>query len=245
MSRTVALIALFAAAFTIAAIVFLPARAAFDLAARPAGVGAELVHGPVWNAELHGVNAAGVRLERVEAGLRAWPLLTGTARLDVSARGDGVVADGQVDARRGGLVLIDAAGTAGLDRLPGGAGLPAGGSQTVSFEIDRLAFDRQDGCVEAQGRVRSAALVAIGRTYDVDLPALAGTLACAGPRLAVDYDGESAALSLTGRLRLGADSWALDATARAGERRVEPVLIALGFEQAGGAWTLRTEGAYR
>ncbi len=245
MSRPIALIALFAAVFAIAAIVFLPARAAFDLAARPAGVGAELVHGPVWNAELHGVSAAGVRLERVQADLRAWPLLTGTARLDVSARGDGVAAYGLVDARRGRLALIDAAGTARFDRLPGGAGLPAGAAETVSFEIDRVVFDRQDGCVEAEGRVRSAVLVAIGEAYDVALPALAGTLACAGTSLAVHYDGESAALSVTGRLRLGADGWALDATARAGERRVEPVLIALGFEEAGGTWTLSTEGAYR
>ena len=245
MSRRILLPILFASVFLIAAIVFLPARAVFDLAARPAGVSAELVHGPVWNADLHGVSVAGVRLERIEAGLRAWPLLTGTATLDVIARGDGIAADGLARARPGGIALAEMSGAARLDRLPGGANLPAGGSETVNFQIERLAFDAEGGCAEAEGSVRSAALVAIGEVYDAALPALTGTLACAGPRLAVDYEGQSEALALSGRLRLGAEGWTLDATATAGERRVEPVLIALGFEEAGGTWTLRTEGAYR
>lgn len=217
--------------FAILAIAALPARMIFDMAAAPSGARAGLVQGTVWDAQVLRLNVGGAPIAQIRAALRPASLLGGAARFEVAVRDDSLRGEGEVILSPGGAAIEAATGVIGLSRFALAAGLPPG--QSARVEIDRIAVDRQGRCLEAQGRVTTAALVAAGDSFDAVLPMLSGAFFCAGDQLAVQLDGATEALSLSGRLRFepAAPAWRIEA--RTADRDVVAALSVLGFVQEG------------
>ncbi|MEO1038492.1 MAG: type II secretion system protein N [Pseudomonadota bacterium] len=223
---------------------FMPARVAFDLLARPAGVQAELVHGPVWDARLFGVTVSGQRIEQVDARLSATRLLTGRAVVELAARDRDLRLDGVLVLRPGFIEAHSVRGAISLQRLPGAQNLPSASGESLILDIDRIGFELRDGCVQADGVLRSAALLPVGLRYEVELPVLEGALYCAGARLGVDVTGASDAAELTGQALLGRSRFEWRAGVERAQPGLAPVLIALGFADNGGSWSAQGEGTY-
>jgi hypothetical protein len=215
-------------AFALAA---LPARVVFDLAAGPAGAQAGLVQGPVWDADIQRLSVQGAAVAQVTAGLRPASLLAGVARLDVTLRDPGLRGAGVLTLAPGGAVVEDAAGVIALSRLALFAGLPP--SQSASFEIERIAVDRQGRCLEARGQVTTAALAAAGESFGAALPVINGAFFCAGDVLGLQLDGATSALALSGVIRFETDGPAWLIEARTGDRESVAALSLLGFVQDG------------
>lgn len=225
-------------------IAFLPARVVSDLALRPAGVEADLVTGPVWNARLYRVAIAGQSFAEGTMKLAFFPLLTGAARVELALVDESASARGTLIARPGSVTLEDWTLAAEARRLPGLADLPVPQDERLYAEIDRLRFE--DGeCAQASGTVSSGLLARLGQRYELELPQVEGTLGCAGQAVGIGMDGASEALDFTGSLRLDAQGYRWHGEARSGEPGVIAVLIALGFEEVGAAWRAEGEGRYR
>ncbi|PWE17108.1 hypothetical protein DDZ18_10440 [Marinicauda salina] len=230
--------------FVAALVAFLPARALYAAALRPAGVEADHVTGPVWNARAYRVRFAGQPFAEADLALAFLPLLTGAARLEAELRDESALGRGTLVARPGALTLTDASLAAEIRRLPGLAELPAPQTERVYAEIERLTF-RDGRCEGASGTISTQLLARLGGRYDVALPEITGAFGCAGEAVAVTFEGASAALDLTGSVRLDADGYRWTAEAGTEEPGVIAVLIALGFEETGAAWRAEGEGSYR
>lgn len=233
MGRALLLAVLGLCAFVVFAAALAPARLAFDLLARPAGVEAGLVSGTVWDAQLRRVRAAGLDFADVEADLHAAPLLTGRAVADVAVADPALRGAGRVSLTAGETRIEDAVGVLALDAVPAlaAADLPPG--QTARIEIDRLVLDAAGACLEAQGRVTSAALVAAGEQYGADLPALNADIACAGDAVALNFTGANEALTLNGVVRLTSAGPQWRIVAETAERDMIAALSLMGFTQEG------------
>jgi general secretion pathway protein N len=233
MKRWIVYLLLGLVAFAGFAVALAPARLVFDAAARPAGIEAGLVSGTVWNASARRVRAGGVALNEVEARLRPAPLLTGRAVFDVTIADPALRGAGLVTLSAGGVRFEDTAGVIALDAIPAlaAADLPPGESARV--EIERLVLGPQGECLEAQGRMTSAALVSAGERYGADLPAVTADLACAGEAVALNVSGRSDMLALTGQVRFveGGPSWRIEAETE--DRDVIAALSLMGFDQDG------------
>jgi general secretion pathway protein N len=233
MKRWIVYLLLGLVAFAGFAVALAPARLVFDAAARPAGIEAGLVSGTVWNASARRVRAGGVALNEVEARLRPAPLLTGRAVFDVTIADPALRGAGLVTLSAGGVRFEDTAGVIALDAIPAlaAADLPPGESARV--EIERLVLGPQGECLEAQGRMTSAALVSAGERYGADIPAVTADLACAGEAVALNVSGRSDMLALTGQVRFveGGPSWRIEAETE--DRDVIAALSLMGFDQDG------------
>lgn len=221
------------AAFIGFAVAGAPARLVYDIAARPAGIEAGMVTGTVWNASARRVRAGGVALHHVEARLRPAPLLTGRAVFDVVVTDPALRGDGRVALSARGVTFEDMAGALALETIPAlaAADLPAG--ESARLQIDRLVLDAGGACLEAQGRVTSAALVSAGEQYGADLPVLLADLTCAGEDVALDFSGRNESLALSGRVRLlpAGPRWRIEALTD--ERDIIAALSLMGFDQDG------------
>lgn len=232
------------AVFLAALIAFLPARLVSGTILRPAGIEADLVTGPVWDARLYRIRASGQTFSQGRFALSFWPLLTGAARLDIGLEDDSASAQGILRARPGRLELTGWTLAAEASRLPGLSELPIPQTVRVYGEIDELIFE--DGaCVRAAGTASTPLLSRLGQSYEIELPELDATLGCAGDALAVTYEGASPGLALTGWVRLDAGGYRWTGEAESGEPGVIALLIALGFEDTGTVWRAEGEGRYR
>ncbi|MEQ8405026.1 MAG: type II secretion system protein N [Oceanicaulis sp.] len=233
MTRWIVYAALGLAAFIVFAVVQAPARLIYALAAEPAGIEAGLVHGTVWDAGARRVRAGGMRIEALTARLQAAPLLTGRAAMDVEIIDPALRATGRVTLTPGGAVIEDAVGGLGLDAVPAlaAADLPPG--QSARLQIERLSLSSTGACREARGQVTSAVLAAAGEQYGAALPALTADLACAGESVALNFEGRSEALALTGRVRLmpSGPQWRI--MGETADRDIIAALSLMGFEQDG------------
>lgn len=234
-SRAVVLCALGAVTLAAFALAALPARLAFDLAASASGARAGLVQGSVWDAQILRLEVQGVSVAELDAALAPASLLGGAARFDVTVRDPTLGGRGALVLTPGGAVIEDAQGVFTLSRLASGAlpfaaGLP--GDESVQLQITRLATNRDGACLDADGRITTAALVAAGQAYGVVLPVLEGALFCAGEALAMDLAGATGELALEGRITLsgGEPQWRFQA--RTSDREAVMALSVLGFDQA-------------
>ncbi|MFP4520342.1 MAG: type II secretion system protein N [Oceanicaulis sp.] len=228
----------YAAAGLIAFLAFaaasLPARVVFDIAARPAGAQAGLVTGPVWNASLRRVEAAGFEAAAMQARLNALPLLSGRAVIDWTLADPAMRGAGRaVMPMGGGVILEAAAGVLSLDAVDALAAADLSPGQSARIEIDRLALGPDGACREARGKVTSTALAAAGERYGAALPALNAQLMCAGDAVALDFRGDTETLALSGRLRLMASEPQWRIVAEPGDRDVIAALTLMGFDQEG------------
>lgn len=229
MRRAAPLLGLGLVVFAALAVAALPARVVFDIAAQPSGARAGLVQGTVWDAQILRLGAGGLPIAEIRAALRPASLLGAAARFDVTVRDPGLRGGGQVVLTGGGAAIEAADAVIALSRFPLAASLPPG--QSARVEIDRIAVDRQGRCLEAQGRVTTAALAAAGESFGTALPVLNGNFFCADDLLALQLDGESDRLALSGRLRFepAGPAWRIEA--RTADREVVAALSLLGFVQ--------------
>jgi len=241
--RLLILLAAGLAAFFAALIALAPARLVTDPLAA-SGFYADQVHGSVWNAQLYGVRIAGQSADRVDLRLAFWPLLRGAAVADIAAQGEGITLRGTLERAGGEVRVRDLAGAADAWRLPGAAELGLVSIEGVVFSLDEAVFDDKAGCLSASGVLRSDLLVTAGERYGVELPGIEGVFACGGPRLIIDASGETPAVSLEGRARLGVSGYDWSAEAAGDEGEIAVVLLALGFEDAGDVWRLEGSGPY-
>jgi hypothetical protein len=233
MKRWIVYLLLGLVAFAGFAVALAPARLVFDAAARPAGIEAGLVSGTVWNASARRVRAGGVTLNEVEARLRPAPLLNGRAVFDVTIADPALRGGGLVTLSAGGVRFEDAAGVIALDAIPALAAADLAPGETARVEIERLVLGPQGACLEAQGRMTSAALVSVGEGYGADLPMVTAGLACAGDAVALNLSGRSDTLALTGQVRFveGGPSWRIAVETE--DRDVIAALSLMGFDQDG------------
>ena len=233
MTRWIWLAGVALVAFLGFALALAPARLAFDLAARPAGVEAGLVTGTLWDGSARRVRAGGVRLSEVNAGLRPGSVLSGALVFDVEILDPGLRGAGAVALRPDGAMVEEAIAVMRLDAVPAlaAADLPSG--ETARIEIERLAVDGRGRCREAEGRVTSAALATAGERYGAALPLLNARLACAGESVALNFEGRNDTLDLTGQVRFtqAGPDWRMEA--RSADRDVIAALSFLGFDQQG------------
>ncbi len=209
-----------------------PARLAFDLALRPAGVEAGLVQGLVWDARLARVRAGNQTIASARAELDPLSLAALNARFDVTLSDPELRADGFAVLHPGGVRIEDASGVVRLSRvLPALAAFAP--EESARFEIARLALDDQGRCLSAEGRVSSTALIALGERYGAAMPALGGELLCAGESVGLQLSGASEGLSIDGRIRFGVGGPEGRIEARATESAIVAALSFAGFDQVG------------
>jgi len=230
-TRPVLLSAAGVAAFLVFAVASMPARVVFDAVAGPAGVSAGLVQGTVWDARLLRLSAGGAPVAELDARLRPAGLLSGAARFDVTVRDPGVRGSGVLALSPGAAAVESGSGVIALSRLPSPIPAPPGAS--VQVEIDRLAVDGQGRCVEAEGRVTSAALTEAGEGLGVALPLVSGAFLCAGEHVGLQLEGASQAVVLSGLIRFepAGPVWRIEA--RSDDRDVVAALSLSGFVQDG------------
>ena len=238
MKRLGALIAAALIAFLVGLVVFMPARLVFDLALRPAGIQAGLVHGSVLDAGARRLTVGGASLAAADARLRPLSLLSGRASFDVELSDPDLRGAGRVSFSAGGVQIEAAEAVVRLDRIPAlaAAGAPAG--ETARIEIDRIVLDRAGACTLAEGRVTSSALVAAGEPFGVALPPVAGRLFCQAGAPALELSASNEALTLTGlaRLERSGPDWRIEAQSERGD--VAGALSRLGFRPEGSGWML-------
>lgn len=233
--------AVFLATLITALVVQAPARLAFNAVAPTARLDAGLVQGTVWDAHLLRLHVGGLVFAEAEASLAPASVLGGAPRLeftltDPQARLSGVAV------ARDGVTLRDVSGVVQLGLIPGlgGGALPADG--VVRLEAVSVQFDREGRCVSADGRGVTPVLADLGVRYGAELPVLALALRCEAGLVTVDVTGNAPALSVTGVVTLAAPAPRWRFEARAGDETLASVLTALGFEQAGETYRVRSAG---
>lgn len=238
MSRT-ALGLVFVLLLIAALVVFMPLRAV----SAATGVGRDAaVFGSVWNGHVQGLAAGPRRLANADVTMRPASLLTGRAVFDWTVEDSALRGSGRAAAGFGSQRLSDvrlSLTPAAFMTLPGGLISPQDAASVVA---ERVVW-RDGQCVEAEGRVRSDALYALGQRLGADLPALDGVLACREGALAILLSGEARDATVSADILLNGESMVLTARAETQSPDVAAVLQANGFTLADGIWMLTLPGA--
>lgn len=238
MSRT-ALGLLFVLLLIVSLVVFMPLRAV----SAATGVGGDAaVFGSVWNGHVQGLAAGPRRLANADVSMRPAGLLTGRAVFDWTVEDPALRGSGQASAGFGSQRLSDVRLTlspAAFVSLPGGLISPQDAASVIA---DRVVW--QDGqCAEAEGRVRSDALYALGQRLGADLPALDGVLTCREGALAILLSGDARDAVVSADILLNGADVRVTARVETQAPEVASVLQANGFALADGIWTLTLPGA--
>jgi general secretion pathway protein N len=214
------LFTLFAGLFVLAMIALMPMRFILPETA----LSARKVAGSIWSARLEGVSFGSLPLADLNAGLR-WP-----GRLVFE---DGARLSGSISPKSGGLSVRDLQGKlllAGVDRS----------AQDVEFLGVSLDFG-EDGCVNANGRVRlrlvpSIAGVAMGQT-------LVGSPRCDSADLLIRLTSQSGLEALT--FRVAPDrSTKTEMLIRPADREAGAALLAAGFVETPTGYRFASTGKY-
>lgn len=214
------------------AIAAAPARLAYDLALKPAGVEAGLVQGSVWDARLWRIRAGDQSIASARAELDPLSLTAFNARFDVTITDEGLRADGAAILAPGGVRIEETTGVVRLSRvMPQLAAFAP--DEAARFDITELSLDSQGRCQSAQGRVFTPALITLGDRYGAALPMLEGDLFCAGDAVGLQLTGASDSLSVDGRLRFISGGLEGRIEARSTELAVAAALSFAGFDQIG------------
>lgn len=219
--------------------VFMPLRAV----SAATGVGSDAaVFGSVWNGHVQGFATGPRRLANADLSMRPAGLLTGQAVFDWTVEDPALRGSGQASAGFGSQRLSDVRLTltpAAFVTLPGGLISP---QDAASVMAERVVW-RDGQCVEAEGRVRSDALYALGQRLGADLPALDGVLTCREGALAILMSGEANDAVVSADILLNGADVLVTARVETQTPEVAAVLQANGFTLADGIWTLTLPGA--
>jgi hypothetical protein len=207
-----------------------PARLVYDLALRPAGIEAGLVHGRIWDARVSRIRLGDLTIANARAQLEPASLLTGGARFNFSLADPALRAEGVAVLRAGGARLQDVSGVIRLDQIMPELAIVAP-DEVLQFDVETLALDGDGRCEAASGQALTPALIALGERYGVDLPVLRFDLLCAGDWVGADLSGASEAVSVSGRLRFGEQGLEGRIEARSTVNNVIAALSFAGFDQ--------------
>lgn len=227
----------------IALITTLPLRWVYEVSLRPQGIQAEAVHGSIWNGQIYGFRMGQLYVDKATVRADAMSLLGLKARFDVNLEDSATLGQGQIELSFGQIAFVDWRGASELYRLPGFAqlGVPAG--ESLRFSLDEVVFT-QAGCQSARGSVSTSLLSYYGHRYNVDLPVMQGQLVCHGQDLGIDTLTQSTIFDLEAQLTLAQGGYRVHAEADAHGNDVVPVLLALGFSEAGEKWQFNANGPY-
>lgn len=218
-----------------------PARVLTDLAGGT--VTAERVSGRIWSGSATGVRAGGWRLDRVDWRLPATPLLTGRARFHFEIRDSRLNGRGVLTFHPGGWSASEVDGTARAGLFPGVVAQGIAPSAPIRVSGAQAAFS-SEGCEQAGGTVRSAALTELGERYEISLPGIEAQLDCAASELALNAQARGESMDARGQVRFSASGHQWQAYARPSDRRGRAALRALGFEQRGEEWNAQGSGRW-
>jgi general secretion pathway protein N len=222
----------FLCAFLFALIALLPLRLGLDwFGLSDRGFAAREASGSVWLGTLEEAQFGRVAMGDLGTGLDTWPLLVGTARIEVEGLGGRRLKGAFTSTRRGfGVDDVEA-----QVAMAGAFGpLPLAG-----LDLDDLSVRFEGGqCRSAEGRVKAT----LGGDYGgVPLPALAGVARCEGGLLLLPLASQAGSERLV--LRIGADGrYRAELIVRPSQPAVAAALTAAGFAAAGGSYTMRLSG---
>ncbi|WP_169336696.1 type II secretion system protein N [Woodsholea maritima] len=227
----------------VALIMTLPLRWVFEVSLRPQGIQAEAVHGSIWNGQIYGFRMGQFYVDKATVRVEPMSLLGLKARFNVNLEDSATLGQGQIELGFGHVAVLNWRGASELYRLPGLAqlGVPAG--ESLRLSLDEVVFTGA-GCQSARGTVSTSLLSYYGHRFNVDLPLMQGQLVCHGQDLGVDTLTQSAIFDLEAQLTLAPGGYRVHAEATAHDQDVVPVLLGLGFSEAGEKWQLNANGPY-
>lgn len=225
---------LFAAAFVLALIAFLPMRLVLGwIGLGDQGLSARSVDGSVWWGTLSEARFGELSVGDLDAGLSPFQLLVGRASVALDSRGSARALHGAVGVSRHSFGLDDMTGSLS-------AGTVFAPVPVTGIDLDDVSVRFQDGsCQRAEGRVKAMLSGDVG-----GLPlaqGLSGTAKCESGALllplASQSGNETAAIRLwpSGRFRA-------ELTVRPGDPADGAKLTMNGFQQSAGGYTLAVEG---
>ena len=227
---------LFAAAFVMALIAFLPMRLMLGwIGLGDQGLTARSVDGSVWWGTLTDARFGDLAVGDLDAGLSPFQLLIGRARVALDSRGDGRILHGAASVSRHSFGLDDM--TAALSAGTVFAPVPVTG-----IDLDQVSVRFRDGsCRRAEGRVKATLSGDVG-----GLPlsqGLSGTAKCESGALLLPLTSQSgietAAIRLWPSGRFRAELSVRPANPADGTK-----LQLSGFQQTPQGYTLAVEGNF-
>lgn len=230
---------LFLGVFFLAMLALLPLRLGigwFGLDTK--GLAAREVHGSLWRGSLKEAQLGGIGLGDLGAGLHAFPLLAGRARIAVnraeSQAGDAL--EGAAVVTRSGFGVDDVTGRV---MLTGGAfgRLPVG-----QLDLSDAAARFEGGqCVEAAGVVRAAVAGDFG---GIALPGgLSGSARCDAGALLIALASQSSMETVEIRL-FGDGRYTASALVRSTDTTIQPRMSAAGFDLTPQGYGMTVSGTF-
>tara|TARA_R110000868_G_scaffold2384_9_gene17775 strand:+ start:10328 stop:11065 length:738 start_codon:yes stop_codon:yes gene_type:complete len=231
------------AALIIWLIVLMPLKAVLMLAGSAGVSGYQEVYGTVWDGRIRGLRLAGLPIEDVHVALRPLGLITGRLVADwqiadTSARGHGRLALGAT-----GFTLSQTDLSLQLSRIAVLADTGLDPQERIFLTIDQLEINGAT-CRIAEGEVRSAALVSLARSFELEGPVVEGPLTCRDGALVLDLAGETSDLSLDAELLLAGDGFDWQVETRTGRAELADGFALAGLERDGDVWRRSGHSGY-
>ncbi len=164
------------------------------------GISYRSIDGTVWNARISGLRVEGVDLGNISAGINLRRLFTAVLSYNIAIEGQAV--NGQAQFARsllGGVEIRDADFiiSRALLRRYALLSVPIDGSATIS---GATIVANNEGCVSAEGIVRTEALSSVAKQFGMGAFHLEGPLSCADGRMSMQFAGmqrDVGAISIT------------------------------------------------
>ncbi|BBE34240.1 type II secretion system protein N [Sphingosinicella microcystinivorans] len=224
------LVAVFATALILFLLILFPLAFALSLSPLPAqGFHARSVSGSIWSGHAAGAGFGSASLGDLRLSLSPLALLTGEARFRFAPEAEGPAPVGALVAARGAFAAEDV--TAAIPMPP----LVPGVAATLSLQDFSVAF------VDKTCRTASGAVTAEVRVETAGM-SLAGTAACAGPRLLLPLTGRTPAGDASLFVHVAGDASYTYEIKVSGAPNTDAGLLAAGFVREGGNIVLRGEG---
>jgi len=240
-------ILIFLAALAVWLIVLLPLKTVAIAAGGADRLGYQDVFGTVWNGRVYGLELAGEPVREIALSMRPAALLTGQAAADWLIEDASLSGNGRIALGAGRVEVSGASLVVPLSRLAAADWPGMDPGEPVFVRLPRLVFVDGD-CRQADGAVRTGALVTLGAAYGFEGPVLEGGLSCRDGVLALAMRGETDALSVTADADLRANGYDWRVTARTGNADLADALALAGFEAGidtdGDVWHAQGSGRY-
>ena len=148
-----------------------------------------MIGGSLWHARISGLRAEGVTLGNVNADINPLALFTAALSYDIEVKGQAVNGQARISKSLIGGVEIrnaDFSISRAFLRRYALLGVPVDGSATISNASVAI---NKNGCVAAEGIIRTDALSAVARQFGMGAFDLEGPLRCVDGRMSMQLDG--------------------------------------------------------
>jgi len=225
---------LFAAAFVVALVAFLPMRLVLGWIGLDAqGMTARSVDGSVWWGSLSEARFGDLAVGDLDAGLSPLQLLLGRARISLDSRDDTRTLHGAMTVSRHSFGLDDMTGALS-------AGIVFAPVPVTGIDLDAVTVQFKDGtCQRAEGRVKALLSGDLGGVTLAQ--GLSGTAKCDSGALVLPLASQSGAETATIRL-WPTGRFRAELSVRPSDPADGLKLTASGFQQTAQGYTLAVEG---